>query len=104
MRLKPFIVFLTLSTVLFAYGPGMGKGKGKMSSKCEQVFKDFDKNHDGSLQRLEFDKMRATNRLDRLKKGGKLRKSGDAPGFSDIDTNGDKKLSSSEFQVYLRYR
>ena len=112
MRLKSLIVFVSLTATVFAYGPGMGQGKGKgmgkgkdaMSAKCEQVFKDFDRNGDGFMQRLEFDKMRVSNRLERLKKGGKLRNAGDAPAFSDIDTNSDKKLSTSEFQVYLRYR
>jgi hypothetical protein len=106
MRFKSVIVWVTLSTMLFAYGPGMGQGlgKGNMSSKCLQIFKDFDKNGDGFMQRPEFTKMRASNRLEALKRGGKLRHANDAPSFSDIDTNGDKKLSESEFQVYLRYR
>lgn len=104
MRLKSLIVLVSLTATLFAYGSGKGQGKGQMSSKCMQVYKDFDLNKDGFMQKLEFTKMRASNRLDRLKKGGKLRNSGDAPEFSDIDTNADKKLSTSEFQVYLRYR
>ena len=101
MRIKLLIILVSLTAVMFA---GQGKGKGMMSAKCTQVFKDFDANGDGFIQRSEFDKMRASKRLNQLKKGGKLRHAGDAPAFSDIDTNQDKKLSKSEFQVYLRYR
>jgi hypothetical protein len=59
-------------------------------------FSAFDTNHDGSVSEQEFNAVRSQRLLQKAEEGRPMRGAATAPGFADLDTNKDGKLSPEE--------
>ena len=101
MYTKSLIILLSLATALPVLNAGQGYGIG-MSGIT--IFYTYDLNGNGSLDKTEFDHMRKTRQAKRAKEGRMLRNAATAPTFAEIDTNGDKKISKSEFSTHHKKR
>ena len=72
-------------------GQGMGMGKNRMRQMPS--FADYDLNNDGKVTQNEFDEAREKRMSQRAKEGKMMRNAGNAPIFSQLDTNQDGIIS-----------
>ena len=68
------------------------------------TFYTYDVNGNGYLDKKEFTQMRKARQAKHAKEGRMMRNAATAPSFESIDTNGDKKLSKTEFGAYFQNR
>ena len=86
-------------------GRGLGKGQGKgkrMGRPPQPVFADFDANTDNSLTEQEYYDARNKRIAARAKEGRQMRGLANMAAFSDIDGNGDSKVSQKEFTLFVQ--
>jgi Ca2+-binding EF-hand superfamily protein len=79
---------------------GMKRGKGQGRNMEMPSFSDFDRNDDGILLADEFQTSRNERIGKRAAEGRRLKNLPDAPGFEEIDTNGDGKVTEAEFAAH----
>jgi Ca2+-binding EF-hand superfamily protein len=94
------IIRVTLITIgLFSIVPvalsaqNMQQGMGRNMP----AFESFDLNHDGYLTESEMNDARAERAQKKVDEGRALRNSAYHSEFSEIDSNGDKKVTKEEF-------
>ena len=101
MYVKSLLVLLSFVTTLSAVSTEKSSGVGMSGIS---IFYTYDMNGNGFLDKAEFDHMRKTRQAERAKKGRMLRNAATAATFEEIDTNGDKKISKSEFSTHHKKR
>jgi Ca2+-binding EF-hand superfamily protein len=95
------------------------EGKMLRNAGNAPAFTDMDKNNDGSLNQEEF-RLHQTEQMKKGNKGncvtgncpgkgmgqgkGMMKNAGNAPAFTDIDTNKDGVISQEEFKVHQTQR
>jgi Ca2+-binding EF-hand superfamily protein len=95
------------------------EGKMLRNAGNAPAFTDMDKNNDGSLNQEEF-RLHQTEQMKKWNKGncatgncpcqgmgqgkGMMKNAGNAPAFTDIDTNKDGVISQEEFRVHQTQR
>lgn len=67
-------------------------------------FESFDVDGSGDVSQEEFNRMRSERIRVRSEEQRQFRNMGSAPGFSDIDTDGDGRLNRNEIQAHQKKR
>lgn len=76
--------------------PQMGNNMKGMGRNAP-TFESYDLNSDGFLTESELDEARVKRMAEKASEGKMMKNSGNQTKFSDIDTNGDAKVSKEEF-------
>lgn len=74
------------------------------SGRSPVAFESFDKDGNGYVSPEEFNQMRNERIRSRAEEQRQFRNMTNAPGFSDMDADGDSKLNREEIQVHQRKR
>ncbi|MEJ2530128.1 MAG: hypothetical protein P8Z39_08780 [Gammaproteobacteria bacterium] len=77
--------------------PGMGMRQGRGMGRNMPVFADFDLDKNGYLDEKEFIEARSSRIAERAKAGMPMRGLSNMMEFSDLDANGDGKVTPDEF-------
>ena len=83
-----------------AMGMGQGQGQGMGRGRNMPAFADFDLDADGYLVEDEFYEARDLRVSERAKQGYQMRGLANAPSFTNIDTDGDNRVSQQEFAAH----
>lgn len=67
-------------------------------------FSSFDRDGNGSINEEEFYAVRGERMAARAAEGRMLRRAAQAPGFTDVDLNGDQAISREEFAEHQATR
>ena len=105
MRLKSFIILVSLTTTLMAFGPNSTTGQSKNTQGMNNMsvrFLTFDINGNGFLEKPEFYALRNAYPSKCAQNGGVVRDK--LLLFIDIDLNGDEKISPFELNVHRSNR
>lgn len=93
IQLSIALLSTALSAPVFSADP-------PVSSRGPIPFSSFDADGDGYVNENEFNQARAERRQMRAEEGRQLRNVDNAPGFSDIDTDGDRRISRQELETH----
>jgi hypothetical protein len=91
-------ILLALTTAPLMAADTSPSGRGPIP------FESFDGNGDGYVSQEEYGQARANRMQQRAEQGGQFRNQGNAPGFEDIDSNSDGRLSREEVQAHHQKR
>mgnify|MGYP001827098344 CR=1 FL=1 len=83
-------------------GPGMQGGRGRGMGGSPPSFSEFDLNGDGAIDEQEFIEARTKRIAERMKEGRKMRALTTAHTVSDMDADGDGRLTPEEFEAGVR--
>jgi hypothetical protein len=96
---------LAAATVLISLASGAAlAADGDVTSRGPVPFEVFDHNGDGYVDEQEFDRVRSERIQQRASDGRMMRNMGNAPAFTDLDSDGDGRVSRQEHQAHQRQR
>jgi len=88
--MKKLLIAVLVITSVFAAGQG-----NMMPS-----FSDFDLNKDGQITKVEFNDAHQKRMQSKADDGRMMRNVGNAPSFSDMDTDANGLIGSEEFKIH----
>ena len=95
--------FLVVTTVLISL-TATPVAAADIPTRGPVPFEVFDSNGDGYIDGQEFDRVRSERIQQRTEEGRMMRNMGNAPQFSDIDSDGDGRVSPQEHQAHQQQR
>lgn len=95
---------IALALLLAGSGPLALAADADLPDRGPVAFEQYDADNDGGITEREFNAIRARRMEDRAGEGRPMRNAGNAPGFADLDTDGNGTLSREELQAHHRER
>jgi len=114
MTLKKTVAITITAAVLVATGayakgnmdnPGMGNNKQQekqqrfANKNTPAAFEAYDANKDGVISAAEFESAKEARMKNNAQEGKMLRNAGNSPQFSDMDKDGDGKITKEELHL-----
>lgn len=97
--------FLTMTGILLCVtAPPTLAGTSEIPPRGPVPFAVFDSNGDGYIDEQEFDRVRSARVKQRSTEGRMMRNQGNAPDFSDLDSDGDGRVSTQEHRAHQQQR